>query len=77
MSAFGILYLHEYAGIDAVTLLDVASGTFNSGSLTTTNPTDLLFAGAASTASVSGVASPFVVLSTGRPIGRSQLRVRA
>jgi len=54
---WGIIYAHEYSGIDLTTPIDVTaaavgnSGNMNSGSVTTTNATDLLF-GAGVTATV-------------------------
>src|SRR5215831_6775609 len=54
VNSFGILYIHEYSGIDKAAPLDVtigATGTssaMSSGSVTTTNASDLLFGGGAS-----------------------------
>ena len=51
VSSFGIVYAHEYSGISQTAPVDVtaaaaaASGSLNSGPATTTNATDLLFAG--------------------------------
>jgi glucose/arabinose dehydrogenase len=58
VSSFGIIYIHEYAGIDKVNPLDVskvAVGTasaMSSGSVTTTNANDLLLGAGASKVSV-------------------------
>ncbi len=55
IKGWGIIYIHEYAGLDKVNPLDVTTGTvgtasaMNSGSVTTTVSGDLLFAAGAST----------------------------
>ncbi len=54
VSSFGIVYAHEYSGVSQTAPVDVASaaagasGSLTSGSVTTTNVTDLLFAGGVS-----------------------------
>ena len=58
INSFGIVYIHEYSGIDTANPLDVAAATagtgsaMNSGSATTTSANDLIFGAAASTHSV-------------------------
>jgi Cep192 domain 4/Abnormal spindle-like microcephaly-assoc'd, ASPM-SPD-2-Hydin/HYDIN/CFA65/VesB-like, Ig-like domain len=58
VSSFGLLYIHEYSGLDAANPLDVstaASGTgsaMNSGTATTVSPVDLLFGAGVSSAAV-------------------------
>jgi len=70
ISSFGILYIHEYSGIDKVNPLDVtsaASGTtsaMNSGSATTTNANDLIFGAGVSSNSVTAMGSGFTSRST-------------
>jgi glucose/arabinose dehydrogenase/PKD repeat protein len=62
---FGIVYAHEYSGIDRTNPLDVsaaAAGTgsaMNSGSATTTNPTDLIFGAGGSSYAVTGAGPGF------------------
>ena len=54
VNSFGIVYAHEYAGLDQIAPVDVVaaavgtSGSLNSGSVTTTGANDLLFAGGVS-----------------------------
>jgi glucose/arabinose dehydrogenase/PKD repeat protein len=61
IASFGDIYIHEYSGLEKASPLDVATsatGTANamsSGSLTTNNANDLLFAAAASTNKVTGI----------------------
>jgi glucose/arabinose dehydrogenase/PKD repeat protein len=58
VTSFGVIYIHEYAGIDKASPVDVttsAVGTtsaMSSGSVTTTNANDLLFGAGASNKSV-------------------------
>jgi glucose/arabinose dehydrogenase/PKD repeat protein len=58
ITSFGIVYIHEYSGLDATSPVDVtasATGTtaaMSSGPATTTNASDLLFGAAASSATV-------------------------
>jgi glucose/arabinose dehydrogenase len=62
---FGILYIHEYAGIDKINPVDVtasATGTtsaMSSGTATTTNPTDLIFGAGGSKNTVTAAGSGF------------------
>src|SRR5262249_42933326 len=71
VNSFGILYIHEYSGIDKAAPLDVtigATGTssaMSSGSVTTTNASDLLFGGGASKTRVTQGGSGYTVRSTG------------
>jgi chitodextrinase len=70
VTSYGILYVHEYAGLDTSAPLDVvagASGTgasMNSGSVTTKNANDLLVGAGVSTVGVTGAGPNFVVRST-------------
>ena len=54
INSFGILYIHEYSGMDQNSPLDVSrsaigsSSAMNSGSATTTNANDLIFGAGAS-----------------------------
>jgi glucose/arabinose dehydrogenase/chitodextrinase len=70
IASFGIIYIHEYSGIDKVAPLDVsmsAAGTtsaMNSGSATTTNASDLIFGAGASINRVTGAGSGFTTRST-------------
>ena len=65
INSFGIVYIHEYSGIDPTNPLDVAAATagtgsaMNSGSATTTNANDLIFGAAASTHSVTAAGTGF------------------
>ncbi len=71
INSFGTIYIHEYAGLDKVNPVDVtrsAIGTanaMNSGSVTTTNANDLLFAGGASSNTVTKAGTGFTTRSTG------------
>jgi len=72
VSSFGIVYIHEYSGIDKNSPLDVttsavgASGSaMSSGSVTTTNANDLLFGGGVSSATVTQAGSGYTIRSTG------------
>jgi chitodextrinase len=70
VTAYGILYIHEYSGLDTTAPLDVvaaASGTnanMNSGSVTTKNASDLLFGAGVSTLGVTNAGTSYVVRST-------------
>jgi glucose/arabinose dehydrogenase len=70
ISGWGIVYVHEYSGIAAVSPLDgarSASGSaraMSSGALTTTNPTDLLFAVGGSSHTVSRPGTGWATRST-------------
>jgi glucose/arabinose dehydrogenase len=63
ISSFGAIYIHEYAGVDKVSPLDVStsaigmSRAMSSGSVTTTNASDLLFGAGASSSSVTRAGS--------------------
>lgn len=63
---FGIIYVHEYSGIDKNNPVDVTSsavGTasaMSSGAVTTTNATDLIFGGGGSKNTVTAAGSGFV-----------------
>ena len=65
ITSFGIIYIHEYAGLDKVSPLDVstaATGTssaMSSGPASTTGPTDLLFGAAASRGDVTAAGSGY------------------
>ncbi len=67
---FGIVYVHEYTGIDRTSPLDVsksATGTasaMSSGAATTTNATDLIFGAGASSITVTQPGAGFVSRST-------------
>jgi glucose/arabinose dehydrogenase/PKD repeat protein len=65
IASFGIVQAHEYSGIDKVNPVDgvsIAIGTgttMGSGSVTTTNANDLLFAGGGSAKNMNAVAAPW------------------
>ena len=67
--SFGMVYIHEYAGIDQVNPLDVSksakgSGTaLNSGSATTTNANDLIFGAGAVAGTISSAGAGFTTRS--------------
>jgi chitodextrinase len=69
ISSFGIVYIHEYSGIDTTAPLDVAvagtgtSSALVSGSATTTNATDLLFAAGSSSNTVTASGSGYTARS--------------
>ena len=69
-SGWGVMYLHEYSGVDKVSPVDTAAtatGTaaaMSSGSISTTNPTDLLFAAGASSSTVTAGGSGYTTRST-------------
>jgi chitodextrinase len=70
VSSFGVIYIHEYAGISATNPVDVtvsatgSSAAINSGSATTTSPNDLIFGAGVSDMSVTAVGPGF----TGRSL---------
>jgi glucose/arabinose dehydrogenase len=70
INSFGIIYIHEYSGLDKVNPIDVtksAIGTANamsSGAVTTTNGNDLLFAAGASNHTVTQAGSGYTTRST-------------
>jgi uncharacterized protein (TIGR03437 family) len=70
LSSFGIVYADEYSGVAQTAPIDVtvaaagASGSLNSGTVTTANATDLLFAGGASANMVTGAGSGYTARST-------------
>ncbi len=65
ITSFGILYIHEYAGLDKVNPLDVSSAAvgssraMNSGSAVTTNASDLIFGAGGSSHTVNAAGSGF------------------
>ena len=70
IAAFGILYAHEYAGLDQANPIDAAtaavgvSDTLDSGTLTTSTANDLLFSAGGSSDAITALAGPFVARST-------------
>ncbi len=70
VKSFGIVYAHEYAGVLQAAPIDVTaaaagtSGPLNSGSATTGNDTDLLFAGGVSTTTVTSPGSGYTARAT-------------
>ena len=80
ITSFGIVYIHEYSGLDPTNPLDVASsavGTtaaMSSGSVATTHANDLLFGAGASSNSVTEVGAGYTARSTRlrQPHGGSQ-----
>ena len=70
INSFGDIYIHEYSGVDKVDPVDVtksATGTgsaMSSGSVATTNATDLLFAAAGSSRTVKKGDSAYTTRST-------------
>jgi len=70
LSQFGIIYAHEYSGVRASAPVDVTaaavgtSGSLSSGSVTTTNDTDLLFAGGVSAKIVTSPGAGYTARST-------------
>src|SRR5215831_7042770 len=70
VNSFGVIYIHEYAGIDKTSPLDVSasaigtSGAMSSGSVTTTNANDLLFGAGASRNKVTQAGSGWNTRST-------------
>jgi fibronectin type 3 domain-containing protein len=71
VDSFGILYIHEYSGIDTINPLDVtrsATGSarsVSSGAVTTTNANDLLFSAAASQSTMQTAGSGYTIRSRG------------
>ena len=72
INSFGILYIHEYSGLDKVNPLDVtktatgkASGAMSSGTIATTNANDLLFGAGASGGTVTAAGTGYTTRSTG------------
>ncbi|MBI3475600.1 MAG: hypothetical protein HY010_07690 [Acidobacteria bacterium] len=69
LSQFGIIYAHEYTGIRATAPIDVTaaavgtSGSLSSGSATTLNDNDLLFAGGVSANRVTGAGAGYTARS--------------
>jgi len=67
VNSFGVLYVHEYAGISKTNPVDVTSSavgtsaSLNSGPITTTSPNDLIFGAGVSDDSVTGGGSGFSV----------------
>lgn len=65
ITAWADLYIHEYSGLDKVNPLDVSaaavgtSSAMNSGTATTTNPSDLIFGAAASNGNVNAAGAGF------------------
>src|SRR5262249_49870791 len=65
INAWGVVYVHEYSGLDKTSPLDVtasatgSSNAMSSGSATTTNANDLLFGAAASSKTVTSAGSGF------------------
>ena len=65
VNSFGLVYIHEYSGIDRTNPVDVAAATagsgsaMNSGSATTTNANDLIFGAGASTHTVTAGGAGF------------------
>jgi hypothetical protein len=70
VNGFGVLYIHEYAGISAITPVDVtaaasgAGSTLNSGLATTTSANDLLFGAGVSDYAVTATGPGFTALNT-------------
>ncbi len=70
VTSFGIVYAHEYSGVLQTAPVDVTaaasgtSGSLNSGSATTTNAVDLLFAGGVSATVVTSPGPGYVARST-------------
>jgi len=70
VSSFGVVYIHEYSGINPLNPVDVtvaasgASGSLNSGTVTTTLPNDLIFGAGVSDNSVTAAGSGFTARST-------------
>ena len=70
INSFAVMYIHEYSGVDKLSPVDgakTAIGTgsaMNSGPLTTTNASDLLFSAGASSAAVTAGGSGYTTRST-------------
>jgi glucose/arabinose dehydrogenase/PKD repeat protein len=71
INSFGILYVHEYTGMDKINPLDVTAAaigsarSMDSGSATTTNANDLIFGAGASLWSVTAAGTAFTTRLTG------------
>ncbi len=69
VSSFGVIYIHEYAGINATNPVDVSvsatgsSAAMNSGSATTTSPNDLIFGAGVSDMAVTAAGPGFAARS--------------
>ena len=69
LSAFGIIYVHEYAGVDAAAPIDGtaaavgSTGSLNSGSVVTKNASDLLFGAGVSANTVTAPGTGFTARS--------------
>jgi hypothetical protein len=67
VSSFGVIYTHEYAGINAVNPVDAtaaasgSSASMNSGSVATTSSNDLVFGAGVSGSSVTAAGTGFAV----------------
>ncbi len=67
VSSFGIVYAHEYAGINAVNPVDVtaaasgSSASMSSGTVTTTSANDLIFGAGVSGSTVTRAGTSFTV----------------
>lgn len=70
IKSFGIIYAHEYTGVLQAAPIDVTaaaagtSGSLNSGAATTSNDTDLLFAGGVSATSVTSPGTGYTARAT-------------
>jgi hypothetical protein len=66
VTAFGVVYVHEYAGISPTSPVDVSSSaigssaTLNSGSVTTTGVNELIFGAGVSDNNVTAAGSSFI-----------------
>ncbi len=71
VTSFGIMYTHEYSGLDPANPIDVTQGAIgtssamSSGLVTTTNANDLIFGAGASSAGITAGESGFTVRTTG------------
>ena len=71
ITAWGILYIHEYSGVDQISPVDAAvaasgsSSSMNSGNLAVSTPNTLLFAGGESNITITRAGSGYTVRSTG------------
>jgi hypothetical protein len=70
VNSFGVVYVHEYAGINATNPVDVTAsasgnaGSLNSGAATTTSANDLIFGAGVSDMSVTAAGSGFTARDT-------------
>ena len=70
VSSFGVVYIHEYSGINPLVPVDAtvsasgSSGTLNSGTAATTQPNDLIFGAGVSDNTVTSAGSGFTARST-------------